>query len=83
MMKAFVSEKVISEFSEVVEKLGKIRITTVEFDELLKLYFMICSPYPEYLTVVRRNVVKIKKEIMPPSSIDKDVTYNSHYIINK
>jgi len=48
IIKALVSKKVTSEFSKVVEELGKIRITTVEFDEFAKLYFIICSPYPEY-----------------------------------
>jgi len=41
IMKALVSKKVTSEFSEVVEKLRKIKFTAVEFDEFLKLYFMI------------------------------------------
>jgi len=70
-MKVLVSKKVIPEFTEVVDELGKIRITTVEFDEFAKLYFIICSPYPEYRAEVWLNVVKIKKAIMPPSSIDK------------
>ena len=39
-------KKLTSEFSKVVEELGKIRITDVEFDEFAKLYFMICCPYP-------------------------------------
>jgi len=67
IMKVLVSKKVMPEFTEVVDELGKIRITTVEFDEFAKLYFIICSPYPEYRAEVWLNVVKIKKAIMLPN----------------
>jgi len=59
-----------------VEKLRKMNITDMEFDELTKLYFKVCSPYPQYLAEVWPNVVKIKKAIMPTSLIRKGVTFN-------
>jgi len=70
--------------SKELDKLSKMRIIDMEFDEFVKLYlyFIICSSYPEYLSEVWPNVIKIKKAIMHPSSLQKDVTCKSHYIIN-
>jgi len=71
MITVLVGKVVITEFSEDVEKLRKMKITEVEFDEFTKLYFKMCSPYPEYLAEVWPNLVKIKKAIMPTSPIKK------------
>jgi len=46
-----------------VKKLRKLKITDMEFDEFARLYFKMCSPYPEYLVEVWPNLVKMKKEI--------------------
>jgi len=80
--KALVSEEVTSEFSNELDKLSKMKVTDSEFDEFVKLYFIFCCAYPEYLSEVWPNVIKIKKAIMHPSSLQKDVTCKSHYIIN-
>jgi len=74
MIKVLVGEEVPPKFSEDVEKLRKLKITDMEFDEFTKLYFKMCSPYPEYLAEVWPNVVKIKKEIMPTSLIQRGIT---------
>jgi len=66
-----VTTKLSDKFSEDAKKLRKLTITDMEFDEFTKLYFKMCSPYPEYLAEVWPNVVQIKKEIMPSSPIRK------------
>merc|ERR1712060_360673 len=71
-----VSTKLLGKVSEEVKKLRKLKITDMEFDEFTKLYFKMCSPYPEYLAEVWPNVVKMKKAIMPTSLIRKGVTFN-------
>jgi len=58
------------------------RITDKELDEFVKLYFIICSAYPEYLSEVWPNVIKIKKAIIPPSFLKQDVTCKSHNVIS-
>merc|ERR1719193_827641 len=49
---ALVSKEVITEFSKELDTVGKMRITDMEFDEFVKLYFIMCSSYPEYLAEV-------------------------------
>jgi len=66
-----VTTKLSDKFSQDVKKLRILTITDREFDEFTKLYFKMCSPYPEYLAEVWPNVVQIKKEIMPSSPIRK------------
>jgi len=51
-----------------VEKLRKMEITDLEFDEFSQLYFKICSPDPEHLAEVWANVVKINNIVVPPSN---------------
>jgi len=63
LIRALVSKEVTTEFSKELDKLGKMRITDMEFDEFVKLYFITCSSYPEYLAEVWPNVIKIKKEL--------------------
>jgi len=66
--KVLSSKKVESEFSKEVEKLRKMEITDVEFDEFTKLYFKMCSPDPKYLSEVWANVVKMKNAIVSQSN---------------
>jgi len=66
--KVLASRKVTTEFSEDEEKLRKMVITDLEFDEFAKLYFKICSRHPEYLADVWANVVEIKNAIVSPSN---------------
>jgi len=70
-----VTKKLSDKYSEDVKKLRKLKITDMEFDEFTKLYFRMCSPYPEYLAEVWPNVLKMKKEIMPPNVIRKGILY--------
>jgi len=58
-----VTTKLSEKFSEEVKKLRKLKITDMEFDEFARLYFKMCSPYPEYLVEVWPNFLKMKKEI--------------------
>jgi len=87
MINVLVGKVVITELSEDVEKLRKMKITEMEFDEFTKLYFKMCSPYPEYLAEVWPNLVKIKKAIMPTSPIKKrrhiGLNFNKTNILNK
>jgi len=76
IINVLVGKVLITELSEDVEKLRKMKITEMEFDEFTKLYFKMCSPYPEYLAEVWPNLVKMKKVIMPSSPIKKGVTFN-------
>jgi len=82
LRRALVSKEVTTEFSNELDKLSKMRITDTEFDEFVKLYFIICSAYPEYLSEVWPNVIKIKKAIIPPSFLKQDVTCKSHNVIS-
>jgi len=75
-LKFLVSKEVKSELSEDMEKPRKMKITSMEFDEFTKLYFKMCSPYPEYLAEVWPNVVKIKKEIIPTSLATRGFAFN-------
>jgi len=63
IIKFLVSKGATTKLSEDVESLRKMKITDVEFDEFTKLYFKMCSPYPEFLAEVWPNVVKINKAI--------------------
>jgi len=76
MIKVLVDKEVISELSEDVVKLRKMKIIVMEFDEFTKLYFKMFSPYPEYLAEVWPNLMKMKKVIMPTSPIKKGITFN-------
>jgi len=82
IIKILESKEVVAEFSEVVVQLRKMQITDLEFDEFAKLYFKICSPYPEYLAEVWPNVVEITKEIVASTSTNKGkrnvITINSY-----
>jgi len=69
-----VTTKLSDKFSEDVKKLRILKITDREFDEFTKLYFKMCSPYPEYLAEVWPNVVEMKKEIMRPSPIRRGIS---------
>jgi len=80
--RGLVSKEVTTEFSNELDRLSKMRITETEFDEFVKLYFMICSAYPEYLSEVWPNVIKIKKAIKFPCFVEQDVTCNSPNIIS-
>jgi len=70
-----VTTKLSDKFSEDVKELRKLKITDMEFDEFTKLYFKMCSPYPVYLAEVWPNVVKVKKEIMPPGLIRRGLAF--------
>jgi len=82
LRRALVSKEATTELSNELDKLIKMRITDKEFDEFVKLYFIICSAYPEYLSEVWPNVIKIKKAIIPPSFLKQDVTCKSHNVIS-
>merc|ERR1719193_654021 len=82
LRRALVSKEVTTEFSNELDKLSKMRITDTEFDEFVKLNFIICSAYPEYLSEVCSNVIKIKKAIIFPCFLKQDVTCNSHNIVS-
>jgi len=76
LSKVLAGKELTSEFSEDVKILRRMKITDLEFSEFVKLYFKMCSPYPEYLAEVWPNVVKIKKEICLLPSLREGVILN-------
>jgi hypothetical protein len=74
IVKALVSKKVATEFSEEVEKLKKMEFTDLEFEEFAKLYFKICSSDSDYLANAWANVVEIKNAIVSPSNKKSNIS---------
>jgi len=58
IIKVLVSKEVTTELSEDKEKLKKMIIIDMEFNEFTKLYLKMCSPNSDYLAEVWSNVVK-------------------------
>jgi len=58
-----------AEYPELMERHRNMKITNEEFDEFLLLFFGMCAPNPQYLSNVWFNVVKIKKAMIPSTSI--------------
>jgi len=56
-------------YPELLEKHRNMKITNDEFDEFILLFFRMCAPNPQYLSKVWYNVVKIKKAMIPGTSI--------------
>ena len=49
------------------------KITSEEFDEFILLFFRMCSPNAKYLSTVWYNVVKIKKAMIPGTSLVEEI----------
>jgi len=69
MIKVLMSKQVMAALSEDAEKIRKVKITLMKFDEFTKLYFKICRSYPQYLAKVWPNIAKIKNSIIYTSSL--------------
>merc|ERR1719474_1422319 len=62
-----------AKYSHLLEKHRNMKITNQEFDEFICLFFRMCSPNSQYLSNVWYNVEKIKKAMIPQTSVAEKI----------
>ena len=62
-----------AKYSQLLEKHRNMKITNQEFDEFIRLFFRMCSPNAQFLSNVWYNVEKIKKAMIPQTSIAEKI----------